>query len=173
MQTINLIHGYKINSLCKDNYEIVEKLCEECSEYFMLQDGVSPSMEAVNEIFVELPPNKNYEDKFVLGIYKVDNKLVGIIDIVKDFPTAGEWMLGLMLIKPDERGNGLGTTIHEALSKWAINLGAKSFRIGVMQDNYNAIKFWSGLGYKKFKEVDMEFTAKSHKVDVMRLQFCN
>lgn len=175
MQTINLdlINGYRVSSLCTDNYKIVENLCEKCSDYLILQDGVLPSIETVNELFMALPPNKNYEDKFVLGIYRFHDELVGIIDIVKDFPTVGEWMLGLVLISPNERGNGLGTIVHETLNKWAINLGAKSFRIGVMQDNYKGIKFWSGLGYKRFKEVDMEFTAKTHIIDVMRLQFCN
>lgn len=124
-------------------------------------------------IFTVLPPNKSYGDKFVLGVFTFDNKLVGIVDIVRDFPAAYEWMLGLMIIDPDERCKGIGKIVHKALSQWAINLGAKSFRIGVIQENYKGIKFWSSLGYKKIKEVDMEFIAKTHIVNVMRLQFCN
>lgn len=127
----------------------------------------------VNDIFRALPPNKNYEDKYVLGVYRSDNDLAGIVDIVRDFPTDGEWIIGLMLLKADERCNGLGAMVHKALIEWAINLGAKTFRLGVMQDNYKAISFWSRLGYKKIKEVDMEFTAKSHVIDVMRLHLCS
>lgn len=170
---INLLGGYRIKFLCTDNLNIVEKLCEKCSDYYFLHDGVLPSMKEVNEIFIALPPNKNYEDKFVLGIFRFDNNLVGIVDIVKNFPTVGEWMLGLMLIEPEERGNKLGTIVHKALSEWATKLGAKSFRIGVIQENYKGIKFWSGLGYKKIKEIDMEFISKTHVVNVMRLQFCD
>lgn len=175
MQTINLnlINGYRVKSLCADDCKTVEKLCEKCSDYYILHEGVLPSIEDVNEVFMALPHNKSYEDKFVLGVFKFDNKLVGIVDIVRDFPTAGEWMLGLMLIDPDERGNGIGKIVHKALSEWAINLGAKSFRIGVIQENHKGIKFWSGLGYRKIKDVDMEFTAKTHTVNVMRLQFCS
>ncbi|MFD3157226.1 GNAT family N-acetyltransferase [Haloimpatiens sp. FM7330] len=172
MPNINLINGYKIKYLFKENDNIVEKLCEKCSDYYILHDGILPSKEEIDEIFITLPPNKNYEDKFILGIYKFD-KLIGIVDIIKDFPTIGEWMLGLMLIEPGERGNGLGKMVHEALVGWAKDLGAKSFRIGVIQDNYKGINFWSALGYTRIKEVNMDFTAKTHVVNVMRLQVCN
>ena len=80
-------------------------------------------------------------------------------------------MLGLILINPEERGNGLGKIIHKALREWAIGLGATSFRIGVIEDNYNGIKFWSSLGYTKIKEVNMNFKINTHIVNVMRLQF--
>ncbi|WMJ81629.1 GNAT family N-acetyltransferase [Clostridium sp. MB40-C1] len=172
MQNINLINGYKIKHLSRENNNIVEKLCEKCSDYYILHDGILPSKEEIEEIFIALPPNKNYEDKFVLGIYKFDD-LIGIVDVIKDFPTVGEWMLGLMLIEPEARGNGLGKIVHQALIMWAKDLGAKSFRIGVIEDNYKGINFWSALGYTKIKETNMDFVAKTHTVNVMRLQFCN
>lgn len=172
MKTINLnlVNGYKIKSLSTYDFNDVEKLCENCSDYYILVDGVLPTIKEVNEIFTDLPPNKSYEDKFVLGIFTNNDKLVGLVDLIRDFPTVGEWMLGLMIIDADERGNGLGTIAHKALNEWAISLGAKTFRIGVVQENYGALKFWTGLGYIKIKEVDMEFTAKKHTVDVMRLE---
>jgi RimJ/RimL family protein N-acetyltransferase len=170
MQNIELINGYKIKSLCADNYNIVEKLCEKCSDYFILQNGTLPSKEEVDEIFFSLPPDKNYEDKFVSGIYKFNDELVGIIDIVRDYPTAGEWMLGLMLIEPEERGSGLGKIVHKALVDWATDLGAKFFRIGVMEDNYKGANFWSALGYSKIKEVNINCKEKTHVVNVMALK---
>ncbi|MBU3202306.1 GNAT family N-acetyltransferase (plasmid) [Clostridium estertheticum] len=174
MQNINLINGYKIKSISVDNHNIVDKLCMKCSDYYRLHDGLLPSKEEViNGLFTDLPPNKDYEDKFVLGIYKFNNELVGIIDIVRDFPIIGQWMLGLVLIEPNERGTGLGRIIHEALVEWAINLGATSFRIGVIEENHMGINFWSTLGYTKIKEVNVQFTEKTHTVDVMTLQFCN
>ncbi|WP_243120272.1 GNAT family N-acetyltransferase [Caloramator sp. E03] len=113
---INLINGYKIKSLCIDEYKIVEELCKKCSDYYLLVEGVLPDKKDIDEIFMVLPPSKNYEDKYVLGIFGHDNKLAGIVDIVKDFPTISEWMLGLLLIEPDERGKELGKIVHKALS---------------------------------------------------------
>lgn len=170
MQNINLINGYQMKYLSKKNYNAVEELCEKCADYYILHEGILPSKKEVDEIFFALPPDKNYEDKFILGIYRHD-ELIGVVDIVKDFPTIGEWMLGLMLIEPEERGRGLGKAIHEALVDWAKDLGAKSFRIGVIEENYKGMKFWSALGYTKIKEVNMDLTAKTHVVHVMRFKY--
>ncbi|KJR46273.1 acetyltransferase, GNAT family [Desulfosporosinus sp. I2] len=132
----------------------------------LLHDGVLPSKREALEIFNSLPPGKNYEDKFTLGIYKYTNELVGIIDLVKDFSVKGEWMLGLLLIEPKESGNGLGKLIHEALIQWATTLESKSFRVGVIEDNFRGKKFWSDLGYKEIKEVTVVKPEMTHLVNV-------
>lgn len=169
MEKLNLENNYMIKSLTIDSIQITEALCLKCSDYYMLHDGILPSVEKIKEIFTALPPNKSYKDKFVLGVFKDSNELIGIIDIVKNFPNFGEWIIGLMLIDSEERGNGLGKKVHEALVKWAIKLGAKSFRIGVIEDNHKGINFWSDLGYIKIKEVNMDFANKTHIVNVMTL----
>ena len=166
MHNIDLINGYQIKSLTNDSYHVVEKLCRKCSDYYILHEGILPSQKQIDEIFFTLPPDKNCEDKFVLGIYRIDG-LIGIIDIIRDFPTIGEWMIGLMLIEPEERGKGLGAIVHKALADWAMGLGAKSFRVAVVEENLKGIHFWSALGYTKIKEVKMDLTAKTHVVNVM------
>lgn len=173
MEELNLQNDYKIKSLTVANINLIESLCKKCLDYYILHDGILPSTQEPKEILTAIPPNKSYDDKFVLGIFNYTNELIGIIDIVKDFPVIGEWMLGLMLIEPEARGNGLGKIVHESLVGWAKNSGAKSFRIGVIEDNYKGINFWSSLGYTKVKEVNMDFKAKTNVVNVMRLQFCN
>jgi RimJ/RimL family protein N-acetyltransferase len=169
MQGIDLVCGYKIKHLSKDYNNTVVRLCEKCSDYFILCDGEFPSKEKIDKIFTDIPPNKKFDDKYILGVYNSD-ELVGIVDIIKDFPTIGEWVLGLMLLAPEERGNGLGKTIHEALVVWAKQQGAKTFRIGVIEDNYKAFNFWSNLGYTKIREINMDFSSKAHIVNIMRLQ---
>lgn len=89
---------------------------------------------------------------------------------MKDFPDEGEWMLGLLLIEPKERSNGLGKLVHEALVQWAITLESKSFRIGVIEDNYKGKEFWSDLGYIKIKESTMFKPEKTHLINVMTYQ---
>lgn len=167
MVDLSLKNDYKIKSLTLDKLKMIEVLNVKCSDYYLLHDGVLPSKKEALEIFDSLPPGKVCEDKFTLGIYKSTNELIGVIDIVKNFPVNGEWMLGLLLIEPEERGNGLGKLTHEALVQWAITLGMKSFRIGVIEDNYRGKKFWSDMGYIKIKEATVEKTKKTHVVNVM------
>lgn len=172
MVNITLKNGYRIQSLALAELNTIELLNLKCSDYYMLHDGVLPSKNEALEIFYSLPPGKNYEDKFSLGIYQDENELKGVIEVVRDFPVNGEWMLGLLLIEPETRNNGLGKLIHEALVQWAITLGSESFRIGVIEDNHKGQNFWSDLGYIKIMEVAVNKPLKTHIVNVMTYQ-CN
>lgn len=167
MVNLALSNDYMIKSLSIDSLEEIEMLNQECSDYYILHEGVLPSRKEALEIFDELPPGKLYEDKYSLGVFNNTNELIGIIDIVRDFPVVGEWMIGLLLIKPKERSKGLGKIIHVALVRWATTLGATSFRIGVIEDNYKGKKFWSALGYIKIKEAILKKEKKTNVVNVM------
>ena len=170
MNDIIIDKNYNLKIISTESMELVEGLCEKCIDYYGSYYGEYTITDVAKEIFEDIPSNKDYIDKFVFGVYKNDNELVGIVDIVRDFPVNEEWIIGLILIELNERKNKLGTKIHKSLIKWATSLGAKSFRIGVIKDNYIAIKFWSCLGYKKIKEVNMDLCGKENIVYVMRLE---
>ncbi|MCU5754422.1 GNAT family N-acetyltransferase [Lactococcus lactis] len=93
-----------------------------------------------------------------------------MIDLIKDFPTKGEFMLGLLEFVPAVRHQGLGKAVHKILIEKVRDLGAKSLRIGVLEVNNSAIKFWKSLGYIKFKEIEQDFGNKKQKIAVMRLK---
>lgn len=169
MESIDLANGYKITQLYKQDIDTVEELCNKCSDYYILSGGALPTKDDVSALFTELPPNKNLEDKILLGVYK-SNKLIGIIDIIRDYPIKSEWTIGLLLLEPEERGKGLGAIIHEALIKRARHLGAKRFSIGVIEDNNKAFSFWSKLGYEKIRDINMDIGSKKQEVKLMRLE---
>lgn len=156
--------------------QAVKDLNGKCADYYLMHEGEQPTEKHALEIFKALPPGKNYEDKFVLGIFRDKNdlhginELLGIIDLVKNFPVEGEWMLGLFYIDPKERGKGLGKLVHQTLTQWAGKFGAKSFRIGVLEENYQGKHFWSGLGYRKVKESFQGSQQNRHLIHVMNLQ---
>lgn len=166
---INLKNGYTIESLNKDDIKKILSLCEKCSDFYMLHDGIFPTIEDAEEIFTSLPPNNTYDDKYILGIYNSGNGLVGLIEIVKNYPIMNSWIIGLMVIEPNERSNALGRTVHDALENWARSLGAKSLRIGAIEENEKGINFWTSLGYKKIKEVRKEYKKRTHTVYVMAM----
>ncbi|NCB73391.1 MAG: GNAT family N-acetyltransferase [Clostridia bacterium] len=171
MREILLENGYRISELGKKTPAELLDLCVRCSDYYLLHCGVSPAEREVREILDDLPPNKGYEDKFVLGVLNNQNKLVGVLDIIRDYVDKGEWTIGLMLLDPLVRGKRLGQTVHSALIDWARGLGAKSFRIGVIEENLNGQAFWKAMGYQKIKDVSMLLTEKTHTVNVMALTF--
>lgn len=165
---IDLKEGYKITSLSeKENMEQVFNLCKRCSDYFILHDGTYPEYEDAQEIFTSLPPNNTYEDKFVAGIFSPENELSGLMEVVRNYPVADSWIIGLMFVDPEKRKMGLGRMSHDAIKKLAINSGATMLRLGAVEENINGVKFWASLGYKKIKEEKRNYKKKTHTLYTM------
>lgn len=159
--------GYFMKRLTAEDENSLQELCGRCSDYYTVVEGRSPSKDAAHEILTELPPNKEYKDKFVVGVCNQNAELVGVIDVVRDYPEMGEWMIGLLMIDPAERNNGLGRRIHRHLVEGVSRLKGDKLRIGVVEDNHGAYCFWRKLGYEEIKRVNMKVGDKENVVIVM------
>lgn len=143
----------------------VMDLFRECTDFFELTEGIKP--DDCDDFFYDLPPNKTIEDKYLYGVFDKD-LLIGVIDIVSDFPEKGEWIIGLLLLHPNTRGIGLGKGIHNLIKELVKNEGAQKLRIGVMEQNTDALIFWNKIGYKQIKITEpRKFGIKESKVVVM------
>ncbi len=164
----NLEH-YSVENLKKDSMNDIQNFCERCNDYFILDQGKEADRDVGGNILEALPPEKGYDDKFVLGVYNVDNRMIGLIDIIKSYPTENEWMLGFLLIDPDERNKGLGKLLHQGLIYWIKSQNGEKIRIGVLEENKKGFKFWQDLGYKLIKESEFKREGKKDKqISVMK-----
>ena len=57
--------------------------------------------------------------------------------------------LGFMFTLPEYRGKGVNTKIIEKLKKWSHSKGLKEIRLTVYDENFNAIKAYEKVGFKK------------------------
>ncbi|MGL4338503.1 MAG: GNAT family N-acetyltransferase, partial [Turicibacter sp.] len=78
--------------------------------------GEIATYEDVDSIF-EYSDKKTSKDSLTLGIYNKDDLLIGMIDIFKNYPDNKTWMIGLLLLSPNERNNKLGKIVHEEIKK--------------------------------------------------------
>lgn len=157
---------YIIRNLNIKDKNIIQKLCEDCTDYYNIVSGEEPKEDTWKEILEDLPPNKTYEEKYVLGIFK-DKNLVAIVDLVRDYPDKGEWIFGLLLIHPRERRKGLGEKINGLISNMVKDNKGTKLRIGVVEDNSKALNFWRNIGYLEVKRVNLTIGNKENIVIVM------
>lgn len=136
---------YKLNILIKN-----------CSDYYNLVYKRDPEYIDVTGIFNEIPENKSYDDKFVIGIFNENKDIIGVIDIVRDYPVLNTWYIGLMMIDPNYRNSGLGCNVFDDTEEWAVDLGAQKLRLGVAEQNKKAINFWNKMGFKLIKTVEKD-----------------
>lgn len=157
------IEGCKVTILDESHVFDIQNLCERCKEYFILDQGTGPSINVGKEILEALPPQLSQSEKYLLGIYNNEKQITAMVDLLKNYPTMNEWMLGLMLIDPEERGLGLGKVIHESLSNWIKYQNGEKIRIGILDNNHRAIKFWSKIGYVLVKKSELERDGKENR----------
>lgn len=136
-----------------DEHDLVnlQNMLNKCNDYFNLVYKRDNTENSAHEILTSLPENKTLDDKFVIGIFNEDKNIIGVIDIIRDYPDSDTWFLGLMLIEPIYRNEGLGKKIFDDTEEWAVDLGAKKIRLAVAEQNKKALRFWEHLGFKIFK----------------------
>jgi GNAT superfamily N-acetyltransferase len=141
------IPGYRTRPLSPEDAAILQSLLERCADYSLLVTGSSPGPSAAASLLADRPEGKNLRDKLVIGLFTETQSLIGVLDAVRDYPAPDEWWLGLLLLDPPHRGQGLGQRIYQAFESWAVKQGARSIYLGVVEENRDAYRFWQKLGF--------------------------
>ena len=128
------------------------ELCIACTDFFQLVEQQPGSEKTAREILQEHPSNLPISHKIMWGFEK-DFKLVGVVDILRDYPHSGVWYVGLLLLSPELRGNGYGKKLWEAIEQQIEKMGASEVKLIVQEQNPKARKFWERVGFSFEAEV--------------------
>ena len=120
---------------------------EGCADYFELVTGQPPGPNEAQDLLTSLPRGKTHDDKFVIGLFDAPGHLVGILDVIRDFPKPHEWYLGLLMFEPTLRGQKLGDRVYHRLEEWVRELGGKAIHLIVQEQNPKALRFWERMGF--------------------------
>lgn len=167
MRYLDKKRNYHVKFLTEKDVELAEEVCAKCEDYFLIEQGMAATTENARDIITEIPKGKTKLDKFVMAVLDEADKPIGLIDVVADFPRKGQWIIGLLMLIPEERGSGFGKVLYQVIKDWASDGSADSLRIGVLEENKEAIGFWSHLGFEKQEEKRQTYGEKEHIVHVM------
>jgi len=121
---------------------------EGCRDYFELVTGQPPSPSEAADLIAAVPRGKTRDDKFVIGLFDAPGHLVGVLDVIRDFPKAGEWYLGLLLFEPTLRGKKLGDRVYHRLEEWVRAQGGTAIHLIVEEVNPGALRLWQRMGFE-------------------------
>jgi ribosomal protein S18 acetylase RimI-like enzyme len=121
---------------------------EGCRDYFELVTGQPPSKTEAAELLAAVPRGKTLDDKFVVGLFDAPGHLVGVLDVIRDFPRPREWYLGLLLFEPTLRGKKLGDRVFHRLEEWIRAQGGEAVHLIVEEVNPGALRFWERMGFE-------------------------
>lgn len=168
-ETLFEVESYRVRRVSEADAPLIRKLGERCLEHLELHYG-SPAdpTQIIRDLLSDLPPGKELADKFGLGVFDGAGRLVGGIDVVRDYPEPREWYLGLMLLEPKHRERGLGTKLLAALVQWLRGQGVEYLRLAVSEHNEAGRRFWERGGFEPVRQVIAEFGHKQSVFHVMR-----
>lgn len=161
--------GYAVHRLWPEDAESLQQLLDRCSDYALLVEGEVASPTAGQDLFREVPPGKQVDDKFVLGIVDGAGRLIGLLEGVRGYPEAAVWWIGLLLLAPEARGHGIGRQLLADFSQYARTQGAAAIMLGVVEENVRAYRFWQQVGFRLVRQTEpRRFGKKAHSVYVLK-----
>ncbi len=160
--------GWRVKLLQPEDTATLQTLLERCADYSRLVTGSPPGPAAAASLLTDCPPGKTVSDKCAIGIFTERQELTGVLDAVRGYPTPVDWWLGLLLLDPAVRGQGLGQRLYQAFEGWAAQQGARCIYLGVVEDNQAAYRFWRKTGFQEVeRQPARQFGVAQHVVITM------
>lgn len=163
------VAGLRVIELTAAHEARLQRFLDANPPYFLTVFGepAGPD-EASEEIHGLPPPGWPYGRKYLLGYVNTNGDIVAMANVVTDFLAPSVWHLGFFIVATERHGQGDAHTIHRELAEWAASHGACWLRLGVMQGNVRAARFWERLGYLQTRTRDGVVMGKlTHTMRVM------
>ena len=127
----------------------LQQFYEQCRDYFELETGQPPGPKEAGDLLRSLPRGKSHADKFVIGFFDAPGHMVGVLDVIRDYPVAGNWYVGQLLFGASSRGRHLGERVCRRLEDWVRAEGGKAIHLIVQEQNPGALRFWKRMGFQE------------------------
>jgi GNAT superfamily N-acetyltransferase len=124
--------------------------------------------EAHETIHDELPAGWPSTKVWLIGYLDADDSLVAMANVVSDLLAQGVWHIGLFIVATARHGSGEAQALYGGLESWAAANGARWLRLGVVQGNLRAERFWQSLGYQQVRtRLDVVMGQRKNTLRVM------
>ncbi len=122
-------------------------------EYFVNVNGQPPtSTEAQEEVHGTLPEGWPFTRKWIIAFLDEADSLVGMANVVTDLLASRVWHIGLFMVATRLHGSGVAHSLYKHLESWARNSGAQWLRLGVVDGNIQAERFWEKCAFVEVRK---------------------
>ena len=126
----------------------LQEFLEANPAYYIAVNGRPPGPnEAREEFEFALPAEWPFEKKWLLLFRRVDGSIVGVAGLISDLFARGVWHIGLFMVATSLHGSGTARVLYGELESWMRSRGGRWVRLGVVEGNRRAERFWESLGY--------------------------
>ncbi|WP_322743553.1 GNAT family N-acetyltransferase [Vasconcelosia minhoensis] len=88
---------------------------------------------------------------------------------MQHYPDDQTWWIGLMLLAPEQRGQGLGADFYRTFERWLVGQGGRSVSLCAIAANAPGRQFWQRMGFEVIRKTPPRpYGNKTHEVYVFR-----
>lgn len=127
--------------------ERAEELFAACPGYFERLHGGAHTAEDIRDLLEEKPPEVSEKQTWIALL---QGETAGVIDFLRDYPRPGTVYVGLLMVREDRQGQGLGAILFRELARLS---QGEHFRLAVLEHNTAALAFWRRIGFVATGEV--------------------
>ncbi|CAN5873103.1 hypothetical protein BH11PSE1_BH11PSE1_07590 [soil metagenome] len=164
-----VVEGAQLALISGSAVEELQVLLERCEDFEILVTGHPPGPHAAEALLIDAPPEHPLRDKFVIGAW-TDQGLTAAVELLRDFPERHVWYLGLLLVAPEARGQGLGERLLTALTPWIVSQEGRAIRLVVQDRNPGASRFWTRHGFVEIGTATQELMDRTNTVTRLELR---
>jgi GNAT superfamily N-acetyltransferase len=148
---------------------VLQQFLEENPEYHLAVEGQPPGPAAAQEAFDAAPPaDWPFDKKWLMRVSDADGRMIGLIDLIENLFVDGVWHVGLFIIATHLHGRGTAPGLYRALEAWLREQDCRWVRLGIVQGNLRAERFWEKFGYHEVrKRLAVPMGKKTNDVRVM------
>ena len=145
MKIQHLSSRYTVRDLHPTDAKIVYEVLKNNTIFYKYHPPMV-TVESILEDMEALPPNKGYEDKHYIGLFREDT-LVAVMDLIEHYPNPGTALLGFFAMNTNLQGQGIGTEIISDSVTYLAQLGFEKVRLGIDKGNPQSKAFWLKNGF--------------------------
>ena len=146
--------GWRVRVLGAGDVAELQRFFDANPEYFVAVNGEPARPDEAEHELADAPPaGMPYREMVLLGFAdRASGELDGMATIVADFIAEHVWHVGLFIVATALHGSGAAQALYRKLERWMVERGARWVRLGVVQGNEKAERFWQRSGYVQVRE---------------------
>jgi GNAT superfamily N-acetyltransferase len=135
---------------------------------YWAQTRVAPMSERVaHEILGHLPAGASPAQKYLWAL-RLDGRLVGCLDALREWPTRNMLSIGLLMFEPSWRGRRLGrAALAQLRARTRAWSGVRRWRVAVVESQTRARQFWHSMA---FVETGLRENGPGHRAPLVVME---
>ncbi len=130
-----------------DDADRVLDLCQRAADYVSVEYQRQPDAEIARALLCDAPPQVPPSQIYALGSPRDDGSLNAFVTFLKGYYAPDEWYMGLLLLDPAIRRQGLGARMAQHVIGLARADGAPCIRVTPLDVNPKGQAFWQSQGF--------------------------